>query len=66
MNQSEELVAAIEDYVARAIAAHLEAFLPKQKETIASLERRLSRNAEHVQRLESRLRAIETRGPSNG
>ena len=62
MNPQEELVAAIEDYVARAMVAHLETFLPKLREQVASLDRRVSRHSEHLNRIQDRLAAIDTKG----
>ena len=72
------LVDAVEDYVKRSVMPLAKRILALEKELAAvksgknaagdpvqaeSFERRLSRNAEHVARLESRVKALETSGP---
>jgi hypothetical protein len=60
----ERIVAAVKAYVARAIdkrVGDLEAKLTEAKSSLASFERRASRHAEHLARLESRLKSLEHR-----
>ena len=58
----DKLVESVKSYVAKAIdarAAELQARADKTAVALESAERRLSRHAEHLSRLESRIKALE-------
>ncbi len=59
---ADRVITVIKDYVTHAVnarAASLEARADKLTVQLESAERRLSRHAEHLARLESRLKALE-------